>query len=102
MIQPSEISISGNELFQNLDHELLVRSELTPSVYDVPSNTTFQEAIFVDSKVYGIETLSIGIVYHSPNSTKENSEELNNLINKNRSAEPEPLSSLNLKLTDRQ
>ena len=58
----------------------MIRSELKPSICDVHSNNTFQEAIFVDCKVCGIETLTIGIVYRSPNSTKENSEELNNLI----------------------
>ena len=85
MIQPSEISIPDYELFHNLDQEgrgvlLLVRSDLNPSICDIPSNNTFQEAIFVDCKVCDIETLTIGIVYRSPNSTRENSEELNNLI----------------------
>ena len=86
-VQPGEISLPGYELFHNLEDNgrgvlLLVRNDLNPSVCDALSNTNFQEALFVDCKISEKDTFTIGIVYRSPNSTSENSEKLNSLLQK--------------------
>ena len=83
-VQPGEIAIPGFELFHNLDSPgrgvaLLVRNNLNPSICDELSSD-FQESIFVDCKLSKNELLTVGIVYRSPNSSDENSRELNNLI----------------------
>ena len=86
-VQPGEIALPGYELFHNLDDKgrgvlLLVKNELNPSICDTLSNNNFQEAIFVECKLHEKDTLTIGIVYRSPNSTSDNSEKLNDLIKK--------------------
>ena len=75
----------GYELFHNLESDgrgvaLLVKDNLSPTICDKLNNCDFKECVFVNCKVSDKETLTIGIVYRSPNSTQENSKNLNSLI----------------------
>ena len=62
-----------------IDIVLLVRNELNPSVCDSLSSD-FHEAIFVECKRRDNDTLTVGVLYRSPNSSKTNSEKLNTII----------------------
>jgi hypothetical protein len=82
-VQACEISIQGFETFHNLEYKgrgicLLIKHELMPSSVQVMSK--FNECIFVDCKLQGMDNLTIGLVYRSPNSNQENNENLNKLI----------------------
>lgn len=86
-IQESEISLEGYEPpFHNLDKQgrgiaLYVKPELKASINE-HLTSEFHESIFVDCKIKDNETLTLGLIYRSPNSSDENSDKLNELIRK--------------------
>ena len=84
-VQPSEIAWPGYELFHNIESEgrgvlLLIKSELSPSVCEDLNSSDFQELIVVNCKLSDDATLTVGLVYRSPNSSHENSAKLNTFI----------------------
>jgi hypothetical protein len=92
-VQECEVSLPGYELFHNLDQDgrgicLHIQGDLKPAPSAIKSD--FQEAVFVDCKVSQVETLTVGLVYRSPNSSDDN-EKLNTTMVKIAESKPNHL-----------
>ena len=82
-IEECEIAIQDYEVFHNLKEEgrgicLHVKKELKPSLVEL--KTSCQECIFARCQLVKDETLVLGLVYRSPNSSEENNNKLNNVL----------------------
>jgi hypothetical protein len=93
-VQECEVSLPGYELFHNLDQDgrgicLHIQGDLKPAPSAIKSD--FQEAVFVDCKVSQDETLTVGLVYRSPNSSDDNNEKLNTTMVKIAESKPNHL-----------
>ena len=82
-IQECEIAIDGYDIFHNLEKEgrgicLHVKQELKPALLEL--DEIGQECIFTKCNLVKGESLILGLVYRSPNSTSENNEDLNRTL----------------------
>lgn len=83
-VQECELKIDGLTSFHNLEAEkrgilIQVKDSLKPTKIEAFSNC-FQEALFVNCIFNNNETLTLGLVYRSPNSCDENNAKLNELL----------------------
>ena len=84
-IEESEVQIDGYTLFHNLNTEssirgvcIYVKDSLNPNISSI--QPTFKESIWVEIKENINKNLLLGCVYRSPNSTDENTKQLNTFI----------------------
>jgi exonuclease III len=80
-VEECELALSGFELFHNLSSDgrglaLYIKTEMRPSLCE-SSDINFKEFILAECKQEDGSKLRIGLVYRSPNSTAENTENLN-------------------------
>ena len=91
-VQECELRIDGFTPFHNLEAEkrgvlIQVKDSLKPTKVEAFSNA-FQEALFVNCNFSNNETLTVGLVYRSPNSSDENNTKLNELLTMVAEAKP--------------
>ena len=85
-VQAAELGIKGYDLFSNLDNDnvrgvaLYVKSILKPLEVEIDGNKA-AEAVWARVNLRGRDSLLVGSIYRSPNSSPENNELFNKLFN---------------------
>ena len=86
-VTESELQVEGYDLFSNLDNYrrgvcIYIRKEMRPSPSKITKMVKFEESVWVDINLKGKDKLLVGCIYRSPNSSKENDEQLMNDLRK--------------------
>ena len=78
-ISPSELQIEDYVMYENLSvngRGIIIYVHKTLKSFKLETNTSFQEAIWVNIVINNSDPLVVGCVYRSPNSSNENNDKL--------------------------